>query len=116
MYSHGIQAILARSIAGGEGEVGEKVQGSLANLGVAGVGLEMVGGGSSTTEQRRRRCASKFGELQRALSAMAGLDSSTGGQARRDAVRPGQCRGGGGSSARHRVSSARKEEAEQGKW
>ena len=73
MYTHGIRAIPARSVAGGEGEVGEKVQGSLANLGVARVGLEMVGGGSSTTEQRRRRCASKSGKLE---PARLGLTAS----------------------------------------
>jgi hypothetical protein len=63
VYSHGIRAIPARSVVGGEGEVVEKFQGSLANLGVAGVGLEMVGGGGSTAEQRRQRCASKSDEL-----------------------------------------------------
>jgi hypothetical protein len=55
VYTHGIRAIPARSVAGGEGEVGEKVQGSVANLGVVGVGPEGVGGGASTAEQRRRR-------------------------------------------------------------
>ena len=50
MYAHGIRAIPARSVAGGEGEVGEKGQGSVANLGVVGVGPEVVGGGGSTAE------------------------------------------------------------------
>ena len=50
MYSHGNQAIPARSVAGGVGEVGEKGQGSITNLGVVGVGPEGVGGGSSTAE------------------------------------------------------------------
>ena len=52
MYPHGIRAIPARSVAGGEGEVGEKDHGSLANLGAVGVGPEVVEGGSSTAEQR----------------------------------------------------------------
>ena len=59
----GIRAIPARSIAGGEEEVGEKGQGSSAHLGVVGVGLETVGGGGSTTEQRWRRGSSKSCEL-----------------------------------------------------
>ena len=71
MYSHGIQAILARSIAGGEGEVGEKDHGSLANLGVVGVGPEVVGGGSSTAEQRWRGSSSKSGELELPLLVLA---------------------------------------------
>ena len=50
MYPHGIRAIPARSVAGSEGEVGEKDHGSLANLGVVGVGPEVVGGGSSMAE------------------------------------------------------------------
>ena len=52
MYMHGIRVIPVRSVTGGEGEVGEKDHGSLANLGVVGVGPEVVGGGSSTAEQR----------------------------------------------------------------
>ena len=44
--------IPVRSVTGGEGEVGEKDHGSLANLGVVGVGPEVVRGGSSTAEQR----------------------------------------------------------------
>ena len=63
--------ILARSIASGEEEVGEKVHGSSADLGVVGVGLEEVGGGGSTVEQRRRRCASKSGKLEPALLFLA---------------------------------------------
>ena len=52
MYPHEIQAIPVRSVVGGEWEVGEKDHGSLANLGVVGVGPEVVRGGSSTAEQR----------------------------------------------------------------
>jgi hypothetical protein len=59
--------------------VGEKVQGSLANLGVVGVGLEMVGEGGSTAEQRRQRCASKSGELGPArLGLTASLEVEEG--------------------------------------
>ena len=61
MYAHGIQAISARSVSCSEGEVGEKGQGSVANLGVVGVGPEVVGEGGSTAEQRWRSCASKSG-------------------------------------------------------
>ena len=50
MYTHGIQAIPARSIAGGEEDVAEKVQGSSAHLGVVGVGSGKVGGSGSTAE------------------------------------------------------------------
>ena len=46
------QSPVARSVTGGEGEVGEKDHGSLANLGVVGVGPEVVGGGNSMAEQR----------------------------------------------------------------
>ena len=52
MYPHGIRVIPVRSVTGGEGEVGEKDHGSQANLGVVGVGPEVVEGGSSTVEQR----------------------------------------------------------------
>ena len=38
MYTHEIRAIPARSVAGGEEDVGEKGQGSSAHLGVVGVG------------------------------------------------------------------------------
>ena len=50
MYAHGIRAIPGRSVAGGVGEVGEKGQGSIANLGVVVVGPEGVGRGGSTAE------------------------------------------------------------------
>ena len=48
MYTHGIRVILARSVAGGVGEVGEEVQDLVANLGMVGVGSEGVGKGGST--------------------------------------------------------------------
>jgi len=50
VYAHGIRAIPARSVSCNKGEVGEKGQGSVANLGVVGVGPEVVGGGGSTVE------------------------------------------------------------------
>ena len=99
MYTHGIRAIPARSIAGGYEDVGEKVLGSSAHLGVVGVGSGEVGGSGSTAEQRRWKGSSMSGELQRARAGGAGLDSFTGGRGSRDGVRSGQCRGGGGSSA-----------------
>ena len=43
----------------------------MANLGVVGVGPEVVGGGGSTAEQRRRRFASKSGELEPARRGLA---------------------------------------------
>ena len=95
-----------------EGEVGEEVQGSVANLGVVGVGSEGVGKGGSTAEQKRQRSSSKSGELRRARAGGAGLDSFTGGRGSHNGVRSGQCRGGGGSSAQHRASPAMEEEAE----
>ena len=39
----------------------------IANVGVVGVGQEVVGGGGSTAEQRWRRSSSKSGELEPAL-------------------------------------------------
>ena len=71
-----------RSIAGGEGEVGEEVQGSVANLGVVGVGSKGVRKGGSMAEQKRRRSSSKSGELRRARAGAARLESFTGGRGR----------------------------------
>ena len=105
-----------RSIAGGVGEVGEEVQDLVANLGMVGVGSEGVEGGGSTAEQRRRRSSSKSGELRRARAGAARLESFSGGRGRCDGVRSGQCRGGGGLSARRRASPVMEEEAEQGSW
>ena len=57
-------------------------------------------------EQWWRSCASKSGELQRARAGAVGPDSYAGGQGRRDEAQPGQCRGGGGSSAWSEASPA----------
>ena len=53
-YPRGIRSIPARSVTGGEGEVGEKSHGSLANLWVVEAWLGVAGGGGSTVEQRWR--------------------------------------------------------------
>ena len=111
MYTHGIRAIPASSVAGGEEDVGEKGQGSCAHLGVVRVGSGKVGGSGSTAEQRRRKGSSKSGELRRARAGAARLESFFEGRGRGDGVRPGQCRGGGGSSARRRASPVMEEEA-----
>ena len=63
MYSHGIRAILARSVADGEEEVGEKDHGSIGNLGVVGVGPEVVGEGEL---HGGAEVAARFGQLWRA--------------------------------------------------
>ena len=63
MYTHGIRAIPARSVAGGEEDVGQKGQGSSVHLGVVGVGSGKIGGSGSTAEHRRRKGSSKSGEL-----------------------------------------------------
>ena len=50
VYTHGIRAIPVSSVVGGEEDVGKKVQGSTAHLGVVGVGSGKVGGSGSTAE------------------------------------------------------------------
>ena len=65
-----------------EGEVGEEVQGSVANLGVVGVGSEGVRKGDSTAEQKRRRSSSKSGELRRARAGAARFQNFTRGRGR----------------------------------
>ena len=82
MYPHEIQAIPVRSVVGGEWEVGEKDHGSLANLGVVGVGPAVVGGGSSTAEQRWRSRMTNFGELRPAMQGrtwVVGVEKSFAG-------------------------------------
>jgi hypothetical protein len=58
--------LISYTYAGDEGEVGEKDHGSIANLGVVGVGPEVVGGGFSMAEQRWRGSSSKSGDLRQA--------------------------------------------------
>ena len=64
VYPRGIRAIPARSVTGGEGEVGEKDHGSLANFWVVEAWLGVVGGGGLTVEQRWQRGLANSGVLQ----------------------------------------------------
>ena len=63
MYPRGIRPILAWSVAGGEGEVGKKSHGSLANLWMDEAWLGVVGGGGSAVKQRWRRGFAGSGDL-----------------------------------------------------
>jgi hypothetical protein len=105
VYSHGIRVIPARSVADGEEEVREKDHGSIANLGVVGVGPEVVEGGGSTAKQRWRRSSFKSDELRRARAGANGPGSFTGGRGRCVGAWPGQC---GAEQCRRRGAALRR--------
>ena len=110
MYTHGIRAIPARSVAGGEEDVGEKGQGSYLHLGVVGVGSRKVGGSGSTAEQRRRGRSFKSGELGPArlgLTASLEVEEVATGFGRGNAVAGEVRRRGAGQRRRWRRRQSR---------